>query len=86
MLNPDIHSQVLDLDMEYETPSCVSFQPIHSQIIRRPSSGHFCLLGKSAESLLAPPVEVGGPPGIEFPDINMGVKMKIHYMGNRLFF
>ena len=65
MNDPDILTQCIDLDLEFETAGDTQeFRPIRmdSQIEREPSST-FCLLGESVATSLAKPVaEVSGGP------------------------
>ena len=58
MNDPDVLTQCIDLDLEFETPACSQpFQPIRmdSQLEREPGVC-FCILADSAESSLAKPV------------------------------
>lgn len=58
MNDPDVLTQCIDLDLEFETPACSQpFQPIRmdSQLDRKPGVG-FCILADSAGSSLAKPV------------------------------
>ena len=58
MNDPDVLTQCIDIDLEFETPACSQpFQPIRmdSQLEREPGEC-FCILADSAGSSLAKPV------------------------------
>ena len=53
----EVLTQCLDVDLEFDTPPALGFQPIHHPN-PVPIQGEFCILGRSVGPSLAQPVGV----------------------------